>query len=804
MLRVHKRDGSYAPYDPNKIRRAMLLAFNEVMPGQIPDVQPLVDQVEAILEDTRTGTPHGVEFIQDKVEYVLMQSYPEVAKRYILYRNERAKLRAERKAPDSSALSDYITASKYARYVPALGRREVYSEIVDRVESMYLRRWPELSYLIQPAFDMVRAKKILPSMRSMQFGGLAIEANNCRMYNCAWTLADRLRFFGETLWCLLSGTGVGFSVQFQHVNKLPALKRIDKRRVKHHSIDDSIEGWGDAVNELVRGYFVTGEYVEFDYSRIRHEGADLVTSGGKAPGHLPLRECLENLRSLFSKAQGRKLRPIEVFDAVCFLAEAVLAGGIRRSSLICIFSLDDSEMMYAKAHGNYVPEGIPGKVPVNPHRAMANISAFCHRQHTTREQFERLMLINREWGEPGFYWGWDYDFGTNPCGEIGMLSLLVRGWEGEDRSLDYDWSFSGNNAFSDEDAIAEYGNSSGWQFCNVCDINGATILNTRDFLDRAQHAAVIGTMQAAFTNFSYLGPVTERIVRREALIGVGLTGIMDNPSICLDPKTLRQAAEHVVECNRKIAKLLGINPAARCTTVKPGGTAPLVLGCVASGSTPHHAPRYFRTVTANPLEPVAQHFRKMNPHMVEVKPNGDWALTFCVDAPDNAITLEDLSPIDHMEHIYTLYENWIKPGTARTDVVGSVVLYEASDMAQPIGRIQTDQDLKQAGLPEGMFTSALTHNVSCTIVVGSDEWDSVINNAWENRHRITAMAFLPRFADDVYPYAPRKAVRTALDEARWNHLISMYQPIDWKKFNEEGDNTEHVREAACGGGACEI
>lgn len=782
---IKKRDGSYREFDQSKIARAMLAAFHAHQPDNIPDISSMMFRVVNNCKDRMS-----VEEVQDLVENALMDAgHHDVARAYIKYRQHRTESRGLR--PDASALSDYITVAKYARYEPELGRRETFPEIVGRVASMHQDRWPEHEREIEEVFSRVHDKEVLPSMRSMQFGGIAIEQNQCRMYNCAFTHMNRLRAFGEIFWALLSGTGVGFSVQFRHVDQLAPVKRIDKRNVRHHTVEDTIEGWGDAVTELVRSHFVLGCHIEFDYSQIRPEGSELKVSGGKAPGHLPLRRCLERLRALFTKCAGRKMRPIEVFDAVCFLAEAVLAGGIRRSSLICIFSIDDFEMMTAKAHGNFVPEGIPGKEPENAQRAMANISAFCDRNTITREQFDRLMSFSHEWGEPGFYFGLHPDWGTNPCGEIGLDPVLrdyYRDNEGRgavevvDRTLDYDWKdyaqtkWDGDRLMTvvphgptsdleEVDPVQVYGSNVGFQFCNLCEINGAAVQDYDHFMSLAEAAAQIGTMQAAYNEFPYLGPVTEAVVRRDALLGVGLTGIMDNPDFTLNPQYLRDAANVVTSTNRAWAKKLGINAAPRTTTVKPGGTAPLVLGCVGSGSTPHHAEKYFRRVTANPHEPPAQHFAKTNPHMIEVKPNGDWCITFCVEAPDSAITVQNLTAVEHMDMIFNLYENWVRPGSSG---------------------------------------GSLTHNVSCTVVVDEPDWLGVVDHVWENRHRITAMSFLPRIGDKVFPFAPREAIANAVDQAKWDAICRSYKPVDWTAFREDSDNTDLAREIACGGGACEL
>jgi ribonucleoside-diphosphate reductase alpha chain len=500
---------------------------------------------------------------------------------------------------------------------------------------------------------------------------------------------------------------VGFSVQWIHVEKLPRLNKIG-RTVRHYTIADSIEGWANALTELMYS-FISGQHIEFDYSEIRPEGAYLKTSGGIAPGHLPLKEALENIRQILLGAQGRQLRPIECHDIICHSAEAVLAGGIRRSSLISLFSYEDTEMLYAKSQGAFNP--VTG---LNAQRAMANNSAVINRK-SSKEIFYRIIRIAEEgWGDPGFFFTDNLDYGCNPCGEIGILPT--------------------------------YGDKTGFGFCNLCEVNMAAITSEGELWEAVKAATIIGTLQAGYTDFPYLGYVTEQLVRRDSLLGISLTGMMDNPELSFDPKVQKKCAELVKEMNLILAPEIGVNLAKRCTTIKPGGTAPLELGGVASGIHPHHARRYFRRVTANPLEPAFLHFRKINPHMIEEKPNGDFCIVFPVQVSSNAKTVKEMSALDFMKTIFSTYDNWIVPGTR-----------------------------------EG----TLTHNVSATVTISPDEKDAVIQKVWENRSRIAAMSFATRMLDKKFPFAPREEV-TPADESRWNYLIENYRPVDWTKIEEPG------------------
>ena len=306
-------------------------------------------------------------------------------------------------------LSDITVHMKYARYLPEKERRETWTEIVDRNKEMHQKKYPELTEQIEDAYQMVHNKKVLPSMRSMQFGGKPIEVAPNRIYNCAFAPIDDWRVFGEIMFLLLGGTGVGYSVQKHHVEKLPAIQKPVSKRTRRFLVNDSIEGWADSVKALVRSYFFGGSKLRFDYSDIRPKGARLVTSGGKAPGPQPLKECLVKLQGMFeAKETGDKLTTIEAHDMICHIADAVLAGGIRRAALISLFSADDQEMISAKT-GNWWE--------TNPQRGRANNSVVLLRHRITKEYFQNLWERVKESGsgEPGFYFSNDKDWGTNPC-----------------------------------------------------------------------------------------------------------------------------------------------------------------------------------------------------------------------------------------------------------------------------------------------------------------------------------------------------------------------------------------------------
>lgn len=736
-MTVLKRDGkTYAPYDKQRLVRAVTAACEAAHDGSPQEIANVVGTVH--VQAITNGSQLTVERLSDMVEIELMRhDMFEAAKAYILYRHKRHEMRNQSKLPDPEALSNYIHYGKYSRHVEELHRREVYAETVARDEGMHIRKFPHLESRIRKAFSYVYDKRLLPSMRSMQFGGIAIEINNARMYNCCFSHCDRPRFFQELLWLLLSGCGTGYSVQYDHVDQLPVLTHINMRNVKHHIIGDSIEGWADAIGALVESFMVPeseyyGKHVEFSYHMLRNQGMPLKVSGGRAPGHLQLKESIERIRHILKRGQGRKLRPIECHDIGCLEADAVLSGGIRRSAMIALFSLEDSEMMYAKT-GDWAK--------LHPWRKNSNNSVMIKRDETKWKSFKRIFEMTKEWGEPGFYFCDNLDHGANPCFEIGLDPRILM------------------------DMIFK----TGWAFCNLVEMNAARFRSRQDFEDVARQATFIATLQATYTSFPYLGPVSEAIVKRDALLGISMCGMMRTPTISCNPTYQREIALKTIEWNREDAKLLGINPAARITCVKPGGTGPLELGIGASGHGADHAPKYIRRVIANEDETVFLRFRSVNPHMCVRKPDGDWVIEFPMAAPPGAIVKGELSAIQFLEMVKSTQLNWVLPGTARPDV-----------------------------------TPGLKHNVSNTVIVKPEEWDGVADYLWHNRQYFTGVALLPATGDKDYAFAPHEAVVTEADLLRWHQLIANYKPLDYTTITEDGDSTDLQGELACAGGVCEL
>tara|TARA_R110001592_G_scaffold74606_3_gene226581 strand:+ start:1667 stop:3523 length:1857 start_codon:yes stop_codon:yes gene_type:complete len=512
-------------------------------------------------------------------------------------------------------LSDITVFTKYAKYLPELQRRETWEELVTRNKAMHLKKYPNLTDDINAAYKFVYDKKILPSMRSMQFAGKPIEISPNRVYNCAYLPIDDVRAFGETMFLLLGGTGVGYSVQKHHIENLPEIHKPNPDRKRRFVIADSIEGWADAVKVLMKNYFNSGSTLQFDFSDIRPKGARLVTSGGKAPGPQPLKECLIKVRGILdAKENGDQLQPIEVHDIVCHIADAVLAGGIRRAALISLFSTDDNAMMGCKS-GNWWE--------TNPQRGRANNSACLMRHKITKDVFmdlwERTKLSGA--GEPGIYLSNDKDWGTNPCCEIALRPF---------------------------------------QFCNLCEVNVSNIEDQEDFEARVKAAAFIGTLQAGYTEFHYLRPIWQRTTEKDALIGVSMTGIGSGTVLGYDMKS---AAKLVKEENQRVAELINIRKSARCTTVKPAGTTSLTLG-TSSGIHAWHNDFYVRRMRVGKNEAIYSYLVKACPALVEdeyFRPHDTAVISVPQKAPEGAI-LRTESPFQLLERIKQVHQQWIKPG----------------------------------------------------------------------------------------------------------------------------------------------
>jgi ribonucleoside-diphosphate reductase alpha chain len=536
----------------------------------------------------------------------------------------------------SKILSEVTTFMKYARYLPELRRREAWVEIVDRNKQMHLNKFPHIKDEIEAAYRFVYEKKVLPSMRSMQFAGRPIEVNNARLFNCSYLPIDHPDAFSEIMFLLLSGTGVGYSVQNLHVQKLPTITKPTKKR--RFLVGDSIEGWSDAIKVLISAYMRGKAEPVFDFSDVRPKGALLVTSGGKAPGPEPLKDCIHHIQKILDrKENGDQLRPIDVHDIACFIADAVLAGGIRRSATISLFDIDDEEMLGCKV-GNWWE--------LNPQRARANNSAVILRHRIDRDTFLRLwdVIEKSGSGEPGFILSNDADFGTNPCGEVALRANQV---------------------------------------CNLSTINVSDLKDQQDLNDRAKAAAFIATLQAAYTDFHYLRDCWKKITEKEALIGVSMTGVAAGIVMALDIET---AADIATEENARVASLIGINKATRVTTLKPEGTSSLVLG-TSSGVHAYHNDYYTRRIRVGKDESIYKYLSVNHPELVEdefFRPQTQAIISVPQKSPDGAITRTEPA-LGMLERIKRLHTEWIRPGHrkgANTNNVSATVTIKPDEWEQ--------------------------------------------------------------------------------------------------------------------------
>lgn len=511
-------------------------------------------------------------------------------------------------------LSDITAFRTYSKYIAHLGRRESLEETITRNMTMHLDKFPKLSKDIVKAYQRVFDLRVMPSMRSMQFGGEAIIKNNVRLFNCSYAPIDDTKVFSEALFLLLAGVGFGYSVQKQHVSKLP--KVMGPRKAGTFVIHDSIEGWADALNALIESYFYGKIKPEFDFSQISPKGSYLVTIGAKAPGPEPLKLMLSRIEEKLKLAVGRKLRPLEVHDIVCIASEAVLSGGIRRAALISLFDKDDNEMLTCK-HGNWWEK--------HPYRARANNSAVLHRGTTTKEEFDHIFEMCRASGsgEPGFFWTNDLDWGTNPCCEIALNPM---------------------------------------QFCNLTTINQSNIKDKRDFLNRVYAATLIGTLQASYTDFHYLRPQWKEITENEALLGVSFTGIADSSSV-VTKEWLLEGAKFSKELNFKYANKIGTNPAARITAIKPEGTASCILGS-SSGIHARHSRHYIRRIRMNKDDALAIYLKATVPELVEDDAFSSTGVVVSIpqESPEESIFRDQETAKSLFDRSLFYNDNWVKPG----------------------------------------------------------------------------------------------------------------------------------------------
>jgi len=630
-------------------------------------------------------------------------------------------------------LSKITVFSKYAKYLPDQKRRETWDEIVDRYQNMMIKKYPKLETAIKNSAVFIREKKVLPSMRALQFAGPAAEVNNSRIYNCCFLPVDSLYSFSETMFLLLGGTGVGYSVQKHHVDQLPVIKRQDVYKQKTWLIEDSIMGWADAVKVLMKFYFEGGFKPKFDFRAIRHKGARLVTAGGKAPGPEPLKIALTHIDAIMErKENGSKLTPLECHDIMCHIANSVLAGGIRRSAMIALFSYDDEEMVTCK-YGNWWE--------LNEQRGRANNSAVLVRDEVFAAEFTDLWkrIEASGSGEPGIYWTNNKDWGTNPCCEIALRP---------------------------------------YQFCNLCEVNVSDVVDQEDLNNRVAVAAFFGTLQAGFFDFHYLRDVWQKTTEKDALLGIGMTGIASGEILKYN---LEYAANTAITVNRDISMLIGTNEAARITCIKPSGTTSLVLG-TASGIHAWHAPYYLRTMRFNKNEDIAMYLMINHPELCEddvLRPKDTLCVRIPVKAPEGSIFRTETA-IDTLERVKKFSTEWIKPGHIKGDNTHNVSATISIDSQRKIGNDKFD----------------MMGNEGVKVI---NEWEVVGEWMWQNRQFYNGLSVLPTF-NHTYQQAPFEDIT----EEQYNKRVSHLKALDLSNVMEIDDNVQFSQIASCAGGACEI
>lgn len=592
-------------------------------------------------------------------------------------------------------ISDYIFYSKYSRVKPD-GKKETWEEAVSRVMEMHYQFFDgkikeenkdAFNKIFQEAWVSYNNQEILGSQRSLQYGGPQLLKNNFRSFNCSGSYCNRIEFFKELAELLLSGCGVGFSVQKVHTEQFPIVKGIEDTKI-YFTIEDSIEGWSNSIGSLIEAYYKGCPDIEFDYSQIRPEGS-FVSGGFKAPGSEPLKICHNKLRKILSKAKGRKLRPFELHLMSCIIADAVISGGIRRSAMISIFDIDDEEMLQCKTGDWFL---------TYPELCRCNNSVAIY-EDTPKEKYDKIFEYIQQYGEPGIVFPADNEVVTNPCCETNLFPMYIN-----------------------PDGSKEYG----FSFCNLCEINGKKIKTEQDFYKACRTAAILGTFQAAYTeNLPLLSEATKKIMERDALLGVGITGMADNPQILFNERIQINGARIVKETNKEVANILGINEAARTTVVKPSGNSSQLLG-TGSGVHAYHFRKYIRNIQANNNEQALKETLKVNSDIASPSfwnKKNETVLSFPIELDDKTMVRTDFSTLDFLYRIYTTEKGWVMEGTNKEH-------------------------------PSSILKPKYRHNVSCTVSVKDNEWKEVADWIWEHKDGFFGLSFLSETGDLDYPQAP--------------------------------------------------
>lgn len=687
---------------------------------------------------------------------------------------------------ENKILSDVTVHMKYAKYLDQEQRRESWEDLTNRNMKMNISKFPEEEERIREAYKFVLRREVLPSMRSMQFAGKSIETNPARIFNCAYAPADDPRIFSEIMFLLLGGTGVGYSVQKHHVEKLPVIRKPSSKSSRRFLVGDSIEGWADSIKALVMSYFKGTSRLRFDFSDVREKGARLVTSGGKAPGSDPLRICLESIeRLLETKSAGEYLAPIEVHDMICIIADAVLAGGIRRAALISLFSTTDEVMMNSKSNFKVLSWSnisTPGPLNVSGEKTSVNLE---HVDPQGKKYFDiDVKYIDSAYGEKSVRLNWvsEHDIETHlkPKSSLPWFYFHPHRGRANNTTVILRHRVTKDSFFSIWDKIKASGagepgfylsNDKEWgvnpcceislrpfQFCNLVEVNVSDIKDQDDYNERVSVASYIATLQASYTDFHYLRPIWQRTTEKDALIGVSMTGIASGKVLALD---MKQAAKLVNEVNAETALRIGINKAARTTCVKPAGTTSLVLG-TSSGVHAWHNKFYIRRIRVGKNEAIYKYLLNKLPELVEddfFRAHDTAIISIPQRAPEGAI-LRHESAIDLLERVKMISKEWIL---------------------------------------EGHGDGSNSHNVSATVSIKDEDWEEVGNWMWENKEYYNGLSVLPHDGG-TYVQAPFEDC----SEEKYSSMLEFVKFINLDEVIESEDNTDLQGEIACAGGACEL
>ncbi|MES2314397.1 MAG: ATP cone domain-containing protein [Patescibacteria group bacterium] len=753
---IIKRDGRIVPFDVEKITNAIFKGLTTMAEGSRDDAELVAKNVLAELVRIKKKFKNfmpTVEGVQDIVEQELMRSdYVKTAKHYVLYREERAQLRAKgveipenvrKLATDSkqyfrNALGEFVYYRTYSKWIDAESRRETWIETVERyitfMKENLGNKLTDKEY--KEVRDGILSQQAMPSMRLLQFSGPAARRDNVCAYNCSFIAPESFQDLAEIMYVSMSGTGVGFAVESTNAEKFPQIEMQTGEKNSVHVVGDSKEGWADSLTVGMKAW-AAGKDIDFDYSTVRPEGTRLKVMGGKASGPAPLVRLHGFTRQIMLARQGKRLRPIDLHDIICMIGDCVVSGGVRRSAMISLSELADEQIRDAKKGAFYVN---------HPHRMLANNSAVYINKPSNEEFLKEWMaLIESRSGERGIfnrgslaktlperriaalkeYKGY-FDpsgqhivgpMGTNPCGEIILQSK---------------------------------------QFCNLSEIVARADDTEATLMKKMRLATILGTYQSSLTNFQYLSKEWKEHCDRERLLGVSITGQWDCP-VVRKPEVMRKLKAEAIRINKEYAKRFGIGESTAITTVKPSGTLSQTVDC-SSGMHPRHAKFYIRRVRISATDTLFKMLKDQGvPYSPEVGQSMETASTFVLEfpvkAPSGSIFRDDLSAVEQLEYWKMVKMNYTE------------------------------------------------HNPSVTVSIGNDEWIAVANWVYENWDIAGGLSFLPR-EDAVYKLAPYEAI----DEKRFKELAKRLEHIDYSKIisYEKQNEIDMKKELACAGGVCEI